>query len=140
MQPNHLLQCIYVMTFKEYIQLDVNQSQSLRTNHRGPFSCHQMSLLGPPVVTRKLILARHVEGHLISRNAHRGPSVEEALWRSYNRGDTDGSSTVLHGSSVDVFPATEMFQRVVTHGRTDLSQSQPIYFRPMGPYFGKIMY
>ena len=43
-------------------------------------------LLGPPVVTRKWILARHVEGHLISLNAHRGPSIEhrggslEELW------------------------------------------------------------
>jgi len=52
----------------------------------------------------------------------RASSVEEALWRSYNRGYTDGSSTVLHGSFVDAFPATEMFQRVVTHGQTDLSQ------------------
>ena len=54
----------------------------------------------------------------------RGSSIEEALWRSSNRGDTDGSSTALHGSFVDAFPGTEMFQRVETHGRTDLSQSQ----------------
>ena len=33
-------------------------------------------LLGPPVVTREWISARHVEGHLISLNAHRGPSIK----------------------------------------------------------------
>ena len=56
--------------------------------------------------------------HRASRRLSGGAITEDTLM------GPPRSSTVLHGSFVDAFPATEMFQRVVTHGRTDLSQWQ----------------
>ena len=66
--------------------------KSMTVSHFKDFPSSTPRILGPPVVTRKWISARHVEGHIISLNAHRASSIEEALWRSYNRGYTDGSS------------------------------------------------